>query len=280
MMPEMRQVVAGIRPEISPVDRERLWAKVKLAGEAVALNWPMRTFASRNPLMGYEHLPFDQAICRARELMGGQGYLSNNTYRALLAQGRITTDGLKRALHTVVLPNDASLVVHAGTRTIERFEVLLLHLMHGFEPIDPELFRWQSRNTEATSRFRSLWKHTLRTLGLVDPFSAELSGEHTKHSQEPGDRNLHHTLGERVHSLTGIDIVEQINDQMTKWCAAFLDEGLSDWHMPAKDRGFYESWRQLAQRDFSGWFMGIRDFPHKVKHLSSRPEDAIINSLD
>ncbi|HIA14127.1 MAG TPA: DUF2309 domain-containing protein, partial [Nitrospirales bacterium] len=172
------------------------------------------------------------------------------------------------------------LVVHAGTRTIERFEVLLLHLMHGFEPIDPELFRWQSRNTEATSRFRSLWKHTLRTLGLVDPFSAELSGEHTKHSQEPGDRNLHHTLGERVHSLTGIDIVEQINDQMTKWCAAFLDEGLSDWHMPAKDRGFYESWRQLAQRDFSGWFMGIRDFPHKVKHLSSRPEDAIINSLD
>ena len=63
-MPEMRQVVAGIRPEISPVDRERLWAKVKLAGEAVALNWPMRTFASRNPLMGYEHLPFDQARCR------------------------------------------------------------------------------------------------------------------------------------------------------------------------------------------------------------------------
>ncbi len=265
---------------ISPADHEQLWAKVTLAEEAVALNWPMRTFVSRSPLMGYEHLPFDQAIRRAHELMGGRGYLSNDEYRKLLSQGRMTTEELKRALHTVFPSNDDPIGIRAGTHSIKRSEVLFLHLIHGFEPIDPELFRWQSRNTKAAPRHQSLWKQTLDTLGLVDPFSTEPSGEHTEHTQEPGEQNIHHALGERIHSLPETSIIDQVNEQIIKWCAAFLDEGLSDWSMPNRELGFYESWRQLAQRDFSGWFMGIHNFRKKVKQLSSYPEDAIIDSLN
>ena len=36
---------------------------------------------------------------------------------------------------------------------------------------------------------------------------------------------------------------------MTKWLAAFLDEGLAEWQMPGKSEGFYKAWRKLAAYD-------------------------------
>ncbi len=36
---------------------------------------------------------------------------------------------------------------------------------------------------------------------------------------------------------------------MTKWLAAFMDEGLAEWTMPNKTKGFYSAWRSLAKYD-------------------------------
>lgn len=36
---------------------------------------------------------------------------------------------------------------------------------------------------------------------------------------------------------------------MSKWLAAFMDEGLAEWEMPGKEDGFYMAWRQLAKYD-------------------------------
>jgi uncharacterized protein YbcC (UPF0753/DUF2309 family) len=36
---------------------------------------------------------------------------------------------------------------------------------------------------------------------------------------------------------------------MSKWLAAFMDEGLAEWEMPNKKLGFYKAWRQLAKYD-------------------------------
>lgn len=36
---------------------------------------------------------------------------------------------------------------------------------------------------------------------------------------------------------------------LSKWLAAFLDEGLAEWEMPDKNLGFYRSWRKLAKYD-------------------------------
>ena len=57
------------------------------------------------------------------------------------------------------------------------------------------------------------------------------------------------TVGDWLDALAGASIVEQINDQMTKWTAAFVDEGIAGWSMPGRDRGYYQGWRELAQRD-------------------------------
>jgi uncharacterized protein len=87
------------------------------------------------------------------------------------------------------------------------------------------------------------------------------------------------TLGEFCQRLTGTRIHGQINDFMIRWCAAFLDEGLAGWPMPARERGFYEAWRSLADRDPAAWFLGIRDAASKIRRLPPEPEDAIIAIL-
>jgi len=36
---------------------------------------------------------------------------------------------------------------------------------------------------------------------------------------------------------------------MSKWLAAFMDEGMAEWEMPNKNEGFYNAWRKLAVYD-------------------------------
>lgn len=36
---------------------------------------------------------------------------------------------------------------------------------------------------------------------------------------------------------------------MTKWLSAFMDEGLAEWQMPNKSKGFYLAWKYLAKYD-------------------------------
>ena len=36
---------------------------------------------------------------------------------------------------------------------------------------------------------------------------------------------------------------------MVKWLMAFLDEGLAEWEMPGKDKGFFQAWKALAKYD-------------------------------
>ena len=303
-MPPPTQTLASARQELSAADRERLSAQVVLAGASVAPNWPMRTFASRSPLVDLEHLPFDEATRRAQELLGGRGYLFNDEYRALYAQGRITADGLQRALHQAAILRDVHSVVRLGARTVECSEVLLLHLLYGFEGTDPEALHWQVGHEAATRRFRkdvpidsrkrvtshtseasvvaSLWTGTLTTLGLGDPFLPSQSATSPVDPPDtaiPSDAanlqlvatGLQQTMTEWVSDLTAINVVEQINQQMIKWCAAFLDEGLADWHMPSREQGFYAAWQDLARRDFSGVFMGIKNFRRKVRDHPIRP---------
>lgn len=41
----------------------------------------------------------------------------------------------------------------------------------------------------------------------------------------------------------------ELDSMMVKWLSAFMDEGLAEWEMPNKDKGFYQAWRSLAKYD-------------------------------
>ncbi len=326
---------ADLGTSFTEPDRQRLRAKVVLATEAIAPNWPMRGFISRSPLLAFEHLPFEEAVTQARSLFGGRGYLANQEYRTLYARGRITEEEISRALRQVGPTVAPPTSLQVGTRRIEALEVLRLHLLYGFESINPASLEWQVKQGDGARRLRgdlptrdrerliaqalathqeglaghqdpeawyvaSLWVSTLKALGLEGLHHREEGTETDGHPDGGSDlsgfgltdtpspshlparglrRPVGQTLGEWVRTLSGVDVVEQINDQMIKWCAAFLDEGLATWRMPARAQGFYTAWREVAQREWTGRFLGIREFTQRVRALPSQPDDALLLAL-
>ena len=88
---------------LSSEERDQVRQIVLNASEAIAPFWPMRTMVAQNPLHGLEYLPFDQAVRKGKELLGGNGYLANEEYRQFYLNGRITKESFRRAFSRVGL---------------------------------------------------------------------------------------------------------------------------------------------------------------------------------
>ena len=330
------------QPPLTEAERQQVRTLVSHAAEAIPLNWPIRTFTSRNPLMGFEHLHFDDAVSKAKELLGGEGYLSTAEYRAHYAEGRISRSELLDALRARE-PWLASLDgIRMSDRSIHPEEIIFLHLVHGLDPLDPKLLPWRLSQEDATHRIRpdvpaslrqrlraraaerarvapeqvgreetiavsesfeqinrrigrdpeaffirSLWSAALKALDLPEDGSAGSHGAAPPTAEvrasapsESGPRPAGlRTVAERVDGLTASHVVQDVNEQMIKWCAAFADEGLADWSMPSRTGGFYLAWRDLAPRDRSAWSLGVSDWTGRVRAVPERPEDALLSIL-
>jgi hypothetical protein len=257
----------------------------------------MKTFAYRNPLRGWEHLPFDEAIREAKHLLGGNGYISNEEHRHLYREGRITDGAVQRALQHVG-PSIAEQTITIGNRPIASSDVLRLHLLYEFNALDPALLTWQLGAGGSSTRFRhdlpadsrkrqdgdasypaKLWNSTLSALGLDDLSHDSLEQDTEKNAIPEVDLPSGRTLSDWLGMLAGASIVDQINDQMIKWTAAFLDEGMAGWKMPERHDGFYRVWRELATQDYSIRFLGIKNVAAKIRDLPASPEDTIALSL-
>ena len=297
---------------LSPEDRDQVQQIILNASEPIAPFWPMRTMVAQNPIHGFEYLPFDEAVRKGKDLLGGNGYLANEEYRQFYRNGRITKEGFKRAFSRVGPSLDGQVSIEIGSREVTSEDVWQLHVLFGFEELPVALLEWELSSGGTTKQFRqdlseesqkqiieqnikeyeqcpecpeetyltNLWKSVLATLGLSD-FHASSQVTEDSHSQTSAPISLspQRTISDWVDSLTEGGVVDQINDQLIKWVAAFLDEGLAGWEMPGREEGFYQVWRNLAQKDFSGQLLGITDFAQKVQSLPAVPEDAIHSCL-
>ncbi len=296
----------------STEDRDQVRQIVLNASEPIAPFWPMRTMVAQNPIHGLEYLTFDQAVRKGKDLLGGNGYLANEKYREFFRNGRIARESFERAFARIGPCPDGQAAVESGIRKIAPQDVWQLHMLFGFEALPLSLLEWELNGGGALKRFRqdlsgesqkiiiertlkendprlenpqevyltNLWESVLATLKLSGSHASSHVPEYT-HLQTPEHISLppHRTLSDWVDGLTDGNVVEQINDQLIKWVTAFLDEGLAGWEMPGRKEGFYQAWRNLAQKDFSGKFIGIADFAQKVQGLPAAPEDAIRASL-
>jgi uncharacterized protein YbcC (UPF0753/DUF2309 family) len=305
----LREMAAMYEP--IQIDRQKVQGIVQEAADAVASCWPLRAFIYRNPLQGFEHLPFDEAILTGKDTFGGNGYLPSEDYRALYQAGRITDDAVIEAIGRSGAWKESDIESRLVAGRIKPSEIAKLHLIYGVEGIRESTFRWKVVQEKALQRYRhdvpdevrrhpetlyipALWKSVLQVLKLPDP-----SGEHDPLLEEGREESLrvseerrlsrlahdlarlgrHQTLGEWVENLAGIQIVAPVNDQMIRWCSAFLDTGMATVSMPSRDLGFYRSWRELARYDHTGRFLGIRDLSSKIRKLPDLPEEAIAESL-
>lgn len=249
--------------------RMELRGVVKLAGEVIAQYWPMRTFVHHNPLHSLEYLPFEETVRRGKQFMGGDGYLPSHQYRAYIKSGRIRLQDLDEALKPLATDKRVSL----GSRTLTHGEVLRACLTEGlcapvFEPLDAQLADpWQELIDRLAEKLTSV---------LMLPDLRERIHAIAKGDQAALGRWL--TLSHWCDDTFGTDIVRQINDQMIKWCEAFLDEGHATWPMPGRENGLYGAWKALAAHEWSP--CGIKDSKRKIEQLPDHPEDALLESLD
>lgn len=279
-------------------EREGVRRQVDEACQSVAQLWPLKTFAYRNPVRGFEHLPFDEAVREGRRLQGGVGYLPNHEYRQFYRDGRITEKNVRRALDRFGPSANSETAVQAGSRRIDSSDVFRQHLLSEIEALEPALLDWTLKQesllnpltgisqTESNgeSRAADLWDSTLFVVCRQEPLA---SGPHGSEQDAPRGQGSHpgaapnaalpdgRTIGDWLDLLAGASVVERINAEMIKWTAAFLDEGLAGWGMPSRNQGFYQSWRELAARDFSCRFLGVKNFARKVRSLPAAPEEVI-----
>ncbi|WP_096395480.1 DUF2309 domain-containing protein [Halorubrum trapanicum] len=79
-------------------DADGIESEIDAAATAVGSVWPVHSFVTANPLAGFEDRPFDEAVSRAADLLGGRGYPRAETFRAALDEGRIDPDLLDAEL--------------------------------------------------------------------------------------------------------------------------------------------------------------------------------------
>jgi uncharacterized protein YbcC (UPF0753/DUF2309 family) len=97
----------------------RLRDDVATASEVVAPSWPLSSVIACNPLAGFEHLSFADALQRAEALFGTRGVLTVDEYRAAYGAGRISQEALRVAVG-------------------DRSDAQAAHLLHGGEDVQPE----------------------------------------------------------------------------------------------------------------------------------------------
>ena len=294
--------------DISPEVREQIRQIVLDASEPIAPFWPMRTMVAQNPIHGLEYLPFDQAVRKGKDLLGGNGYLSNKEYRQFYQNGRITRESFKRAFSRTGPHSEGKVPIEVGSRQISPEDVWQLHVLFGLEELQLSLLEWELSGGGATKQFRkdlpdesrkkiieqtikdsgqyleypeetylsNLWNNVLASLGSSEE-NTQLAED--LHTSAPISLSAQRTISDWIDNLTEGGLVDQVNDQLIKWVTAFLDEGLAGWEMPGREEGFYSVWRNLAQKDFSGQLLGITDFAKKVNSLPADPEGAICSSL-
>jgi len=76
--------------------------------------------------------------------------------------------------------------------------------------------------------------------------------------------------GDRQASRTSFMV-----DEISKWCAAYFDEGQSVWRLPSRGLRPYAAWRASMRHDRNPEMMGIAGFRAAVADLSEDPLEAI-----
>ena len=108
-----------------------LLADVSKAAEIIAPLWPLTSFVAVNPLLGLQHLPFDDATAVARRWLRARTHLTLAAFRQAHAHGAVTDADLRRAIIEVDSKLASQPSLEVGERTVDAVEIVRLDLLQG-----------------------------------------------------------------------------------------------------------------------------------------------------
>jgi uncharacterized protein YbcC (UPF0753/DUF2309 family) len=90
----------------------------------------------------------------------------------------------------------------------------------------------------------------------------------------------HHDL---LLEATGEDTDAPVNDLLIRFCAAFLDQGLARWRLPAREQGFFRAFCALYRKPKGSparWMLGLDRELGRLEDQGVGPLESILESLE
>ncbi|HEV2767628.1 MAG TPA: DUF2309 domain-containing protein [Acidimicrobiales bacterium] len=208
-----------------------LLADVSKAAEIIAPLWPLTSFVAVNPLLGLQHLPFDDATAVARRWLRARTHLTLAAFRDAHARGAITDADLRRAIIEV----DSKLASHPsleiGEQTVDAVEIVRLDLLVGpddkpRETAGDRVGRTDVGTVRAVSQLVAAWCAVfVDEAGVAWPMPRREDGFfHAWRELARHDRRLR-----RLAGPTGMQWLARLPDHPVEALAASLDSlGIDD----------------------------------------------------
>src|SRR6185295_10516888 len=184
--------------------QESLRSKVALAAENLHEQGLIGTFIHTTPLHSLEHLQFEPAVAVGECLNGGRTYLPTDEFRCLSRTGRITDHDVRGAPVSYRSNKDPKTRVVSNDRTMDSYDVLRRHLIHGIDPRDPAHLHWHIHREQATKQFRDDPPVLTRTMLL------EKAGTDLRLSLDPIGREW--TLCDWVYTQLTLNLPDHVLD--------------------------------------------------------------------
>jgi uncharacterized protein YbcC (UPF0753/DUF2309 family) len=112
---------------------------------------PIKDFVHHNTLHGLQHLPFPEALSRARRLTGARGYLPAERYQALYAEGRIHSEDLLAVIDESNELTPQEPIAELSDATLRQRDVYRAALLLPPAPVSGCQLTWQIEEKQALS---------------------------------------------------------------------------------------------------------------------------------
>lgn len=239
----------GDRSDPSRLDKLR--QAVEHVARLLPMQGPIGVFVHHNTLHAFEDLPFEQAVIEASQVFGTEPYMSEAAYRAELARGRIRMEDID-----AVLDGEPDVVVFPG---LSRHSLRKAMMTPGVREFDAATILWRVEKGDLARDFR---QPALRALF---------------------DACLGRVIAPEVEPSEPRPVDEIIHPWLIRLCSVFLDQGMTYWPMPHREKGFYQSVRTLlASRGgvFPLYLTGLDEELDRQAYLSFSAADAVLDYLD
>ena len=230
---------------------DRLRCAVEHGAHLLPRQGPIGVFVHHNTLHAFEHLPFEEAVKQAGQLFGAEPYMSEASYRAELARGRIQFVDVD-----AVLDREPDSLIFAG---LSRGSLRRAMITPGVREFDGATIVWRTEQGDLAKDFR---RPALRVL-FEACFRRAVAHEEEPAAPRPVDEVIHPWL--------------------IRLCSVFLDQGTAYWPMPNREKGFYESVRMLFSGRggiFPKYLVGLDKEFRRQERLCFSAADAVLDYLD
>ncbi len=199
--------------------------KLNAIKDTVPHYWPIGAFIHHNPLKGFEHLNFKEALIKAQQTFGGKVYMDPDYYIGLFKEGKISSEMLEKNLLRVL--KEAKL-----ERYLEQAKTFMLEV----SPL------WNS--------YRSY--EDLKINEIDETLHSYLEENAIYKDEEAWIASLtkNMTLYEIHDALFGTSKKELIEKDVIEFVARFLDQQQTTLSMTDRDLGMFETFKLYENIDY------------------------------